>query len=677
MRSVIPVLFLLLVIVSGCRRQHWPSEAAEVSWWSPRVTDSAYAVLYREWQPEHAVRVFDSLRARTGRSSPYIGASRYGLLANYHYFHTLDYSATSRYIDSALALLNTQDLQEQYPRTYVGFLIFGGEMAFRLSRFTRANDFYFRAKQAADTYLNPCERSGFLYNLGMIAYRQQNFGESADYFRDAYASQSTCPVQTTAILLQQQEIQSNIGLCLVKLKKYDSALVHFGHALQIADAHQDSLGAITIDKIRGVVSGNMAKVYVAKGELGIAEDLYRTSIALNERPGYEVHDALLARIQLAGVYGQLKQYPAMWAELRTARAALDTMPETDAEAEWRKAMYTYYRETGQPLAELQYFKSYVSLRDSLTDRQKEVVQADISRQLKNKEQEVEITVLRKNNQLSQMWLWAAIALSAMGAVIILLVYINYRRSRKTLTELTSLNAEVVRQKAALEKSNNEKDRILRVVAHDLRTPVGVAAYVADMILMNEQSEKDRAALEMIREAAAQALALTGELLGLQGDDVEADRVSTDLSALVHTSVQMLQFKAAEKGQQIDIDAPSTPLPIRGNPERLNRVFSNLLTNAIKFSPPGGQIRVTMHRDGPMSVLSVADNGIGIPPAELGRVFDRFSTVRRAGTSGERSYGLGLSICREIVEEHGGTVTAISREGEGTTLEVRLPLAQDA
>jgi signal transduction histidine kinase len=675
-------LILLLVLgaglfAGGCRRQKWASEAEEAAWWSAQVTDSAYAVLYRERTPEHALRVFDSLLAGTGQTSPFVRSGRYGLLANHHYFHTLDYAATGRYIDSALGELNSGDLHERYPRTYVGFLIFGGEMAFRLSRFAKANDYYFMAKQAADTYLNPCQRSGFLYNLGMIAYRQQNFGQSADYFRDAYRSQATCPVQTTAIVLQQQEIQSNIGLCLIRLKNYDSALLHFNSALQIADSHQDSLGAITIDRIRGVVYGNMAKVYTATGQLPIAEDLYRQSIALNARPGYEVRDALLARIQLAEVYGMRQQFPAMWTELQAARISLDTLRDTDAEAAWRKTMYAYYRDTGRPLDELRYFKSYITMRDSLADRQKDVVQADISRQLKNKEQEVEITVLRKNNQLNQTLLWASISVALLGGIIILLVYINYRRSRRNLASLTALNDEVVRQKAALERSNNEKDRILRVVAHDLRTPVGVAAYVADMILMNEHSEKDRAALEMIREAAAQALALTGELLGLPSDETESDRVATDLGALVRTSVQMLQFKAAEKGQLMDLDLPPDPLPIRGNPERLNRVFSNLLTNAIKFSPTGGHIRVGLQRDGRMALLTVSDNGIGIPAAEIGRVFDRFSTVRRAGTSGERSYGLGLSICREIVEEHGGTVTATSNDGEGTILFVRLPLTQDA
>jgi signal transduction histidine kinase len=319
----------------------------------------------------------------------------------------------------------------------------------------------------------------------------------------------------------------------------------------------------------------------------------------------------------------------------------------------------------------------VALRDSIAEQQKALVQADITRQLKDKEQELQITVLKKDNQLALIYLGVAIALSIMAAVIIYLIYQNYRRSKKNIRELTALHEKVSRQKAALEKANGEKDRILHVVAHDLRSPIGITAYVADLILMEERNEKDQASLKMIKEASQQALALTSELLGLRvQEEEEAISERTDLVPLVETAVQMLRHKALEKEQQLTVMTPGENLLVQGYPERLNRVVSNLLTNAIKFSHRQGSIRISLEKRGTEVLFSVADNGIGIPEHLKPEVFDRLTPARRKGTGGEPSFGLGLSICREIVEEHGGRIWFESGDGTGTIFSVVLPLADD-
>lgn len=665
---------LAIVFLGGCG-QNVATEKEEAAFWDANVLAPAYELMYKKEKTEPALALFDSLVHTTRRSSPYVQASRFGMLANYHLFITKNNDTTSLYIDSALGIYNSQNLQQQYPRAYVGLLLFGGEIAFRLGNYTKSNDYFFLAKQLADKYLDPCERSSFTYNVAMVSYRQQNYEKSATYFKEAYASQATCPVQTTAILLQQQEIQSNIGLCLIKLKQYDSALVYFNKALQIANERKDSLGAITVDKIRGVVYGNMAKISVAKSEWSKAEALYQKSIALNARPGYELTDALLAQVQLADLYGNGQRLPEMRAQLEQVRNGLDTLPDINAKMGWLRLMSQYYKAVRQPLDELHFFKTYVALRDSVSETQKLLVQADISRQLKTKEQALRIEVLTKDHQLSQIYLWVAIAFSLMAAIIIFLVLKVYRRSRKNITELTLLNNQVNQQKAALEKANKEKDRILHVVAHDLRNPIGITAYVSDLILMEERNERDKASLQMIKEASQQALTLTNELLGF-GEKEEKPGETVALDSIAEKAVQLQQMKAAEKGQSIFIQKAAGKLFVNGCPERLNRVVNNLLDNAIKFSPLRGQILVGLEKEGSEALLTVTDHGVGIPEHEKVSVFDRFTQARRLGTNGEKSYGLGLSICRDIIEEQGGSIQLQSAEGKGTVFYVRLPLANN-
>ncbi|RYY98294.1 MAG: sensor histidine kinase [Chitinophagaceae bacterium] len=670
-------LLFFCLLLAACGSRQWLPEKEEVAYWDARLLRPTYATIERSRNLDSALHVFDSLLARDpAPRTPFVQAARPGVEAYYYYFIKPNTAATARHVDQFLSHFGTRELQARYPRTYMGNLLYGGELAFRLQQYDKANEYYFRARSTAYSYLSTCERSGFFYSMAMVLYRQKSFSHSARSFLEAYASQDICPAQTTAVGLQQQEIQSNIGLCYVHLKQPDSALFHFRKALDVAHRFRDSLSPVSMAMIRGVVYGNMAKVYVERGQLDSAEVLFRQSLALNNRPGYEVRDAQLVALQLAEVYDRQDRFGAMRPLLDSVRAALDSIHDNEGEEGWRRLRYFYYRDTRQPLQELAAFKSYIGYRDSLATQQKGLEQADITRQLRDKDQDLQIRLLRKNNQVARVYLWVSILLALMAIVIIFLIWINYRRSRRNLAELTELNARINLQKAELEAANREKDRILHVVAHDLRNPVGVTAYLADQMLLEEQTRENEGPLQMIKEASGMALALTNELLGLQHDAAPLERRRTELGALVRTAAAMLHHKAAAKQQTIRPEVPEVPVYLNGWPDRLQRVLVNLLSNALKFSPTGSTVDIQLTRTGAMASIAVRDEGIGIPRELQNVLFDRFSDARRTGTGGERSIGLGLSICREIVEAHGGSITVKSEPGAGATFEVQLPLAPE-
>ena len=108
-------------------------------------------------------------------------------------------------------------------------------------------------------------------------------------------------------------------------------------------------------------------------------------------------------------------------------------------------------------------------------------------------------------------------------------------------------------------------------------------------------------------------------------------------------------------------------------EKMARVINNLMTNAIKFSPKGGRIEVMTAKHDNGVVIKVADNGIGIPADKLPGLFRMFTNVRRKGTANEESFGLGLAICKQIVDAHGGTLSVDSTEGQGSTFVITLPV----
>ena len=169
------------------------------------------------------------------------------------------------------------------------------------------------------------------------------------------------------------------------------------------------------------------------------------------------------------------------------------------------------------------------------------------------------------------------------------------------------------------------------------------------------------ALKLIKNASDNSLELINDLLGLSNiEPGKLKKEATDVNRFIAGCVRLLEFKANEKQQTLTVHLPEKPLNIQVNQEKMNRVINNLVGNAIKFSNEGGQIIVAVSQKGNDLQIMVKDNGIGIPAQLQPKVFDVFSPARRMGTRGERSYGLGLSISRQIVEALRGHIVAENR-----------------
>jgi two-component system phosphate regulon sensor histidine kinase PhoR len=148
----------------------------------------------------------------------------------------------------------------------------------------------------------------------------------------------------------------------------------------------------------------------------------------------------------------------------------------------------------------------------------------------------------------------------------------------------------------------------------------------------------------------------------------------DLIRVARSNAERLRLFAERQGLRVVLDLPERVRPVRGDEDRLGQVLINLVHNAVKFSPDGGEIVVGVREEEQEIRVWVRDPGIGVPAADLGRIFERFYKVDRARVRGRGGTGLGLSIARHVVESHGGRIWAESREGEGSTFAFTIPLA---
>jgi CheY-like chemotaxis protein len=160
--------------------------------------------------------------------------------------------------------------------------------------------------------------------------------------------------------------------------------------------------------------------------------------------------------------------------------------------------------------------------------------------------------------------------------------------------------------------------------------------------------------------------------------IELRRERLDLAAVIHTAVETCEPLIRAAGHLLTVALPAEPLSLEADPVRLTQVFANLIHNAVKYTSAGGRIAVTARQEGNDAVVSVRDNGIGIPPQELLNVFDPFTQVKAAGSRARDGLGIGLSLVARLVALHGGRIEAKSPGvGGGSEFVVRLPLAAGA
>jgi heavy metal sensor kinase len=241
------------------------------------------------------------------------------------------------------------------------------------------------------------------------------------------------------------------------------------------------------------------------------------------------------------------------------------------------------------------------------------------------------------------------------------------------SELGRLAAVLNSTFARLETAFAQQKQFASDAAHELRTPVTVILTQTQMALGRERDAAAyRQTVEACQRAAQRMRKLIESLLELARFDAGQEvlqRLNFDLARTVAEGIGWVQPLAEER--RVKIIAELKPLAITGDSERLGQVVTNLLTNGIQYNQPGGEVRVKLAGQGNLVVLEIADTGQGIAPDDLPRVFERFYRADKSRTGGG-STGLGLSICKAIVEAHGGTIEVSSVEKVGTTFVVRLP-----
>lgn len=689
-----PVSFLFLLVVIGilgsCRHTGKQSAPLVYTDGTPafnKVIDRAAAINDAGYT-QRALYYLDSFYH-------YASPAGMGVIDTFHYYY-FHFDIYNRSKHHALALLYADSMQlslenspykSKYMKQYIEAVFSKGDALFAAGNYNAAYKDFYSAKMLAKDNFDSCSLNHYNYRLGMVLYKQERYDDAVNYFKQSVAELQYCDFSFSSFYRTQENLD-NIGLCYYHIGMNDSALLYFNKAINYV---KDKFPLFPDKNVKlyntalAVIYGNMASVYKDEKKYDEAEELLKRSITINGQPGYDNTDAQLTRLKLANLYYLKGQPVAMLTELQIVKQALDTVPNINVQLGWNNAVSQYYNYTSQPQLAYNYLLSYKNLKDSLDKATKFLKETDWNERVKNQDKQYQINILEKNNQIKQYYLIIVAVIAIASIVILLLILQNYRKSSRSVTQLLALNDQINQQNIKLaqvlkelELADKEKDRILRAVAHDVRNPIAAISALANLLLDEKDhfNEEQKEMIELMLNASTDALSLTGDILHAAdaGAYENMPREQVDIRSLLTYGIELLKFRAAEKKQHIILRTPDDLPSMQLNREKIWRAISNIITNAIKFSPEGADIYVSVTKNINSITIAVRDNGIGIPAEIKDKIFDMFTEAKRAGTAGEKPFGLGLSISKQIIEGHGGSIT-FSDNDNGTTFYIMLPVTQ--
>jgi len=558
-----------------------------------------------------------------------------------------------------------------------------GDAYLDLKQYNNAYQYFYRGYFIGKNHLDNSVLAEYTYRMGMIMFRQSHFELAAKYFKESYRQSFAHNDDFKAFFLRQ-ELLNNIGESYQHNGNIDSAALYFNKTLAYINQNNNRFKkqANLLEVARAVTYGDLGIIAYNQKQFTRATNLLNKSIEINLKKYNDNSNAELFEISLGRVYLDQHKDALFTKLMQDMSRQFDSVKNMEAETGWSKLMSDYYTYKKDYANALQYFRKYTVQNDSLVQQFISLKEVDVNQQLANYDKQYQIQNLRDDNKAQLIYLYLAILCVIMAIVILVLMYRNWKRSKQDVAVVSELNKQIGSQKTDLENtlndlkvSSEEKDRILRTVAHDLRNPIGGIAALTNAMLEDDFTEEQKMLIELVNSTSYNSLELINEILeATNAANTNLNKEPVEINSLVSNSVEILSFKAAEKDQHIVTELLTKPKEILISQEKIWRVISNLISNAIKFSPSNTSIKVKITNEDNEIKISVSDSGIGIPDDIKDQVFNIFTNAKRPGTAGEKSFGLGLSICQQIVADHNGKIWFESNNDIGTTFYVSLPAA---
>lgn len=596
--------------------------------------------------------------------------------------------------EKALDILNSvieeTNLSDKYQIFYVNSILLKGDIYFLLGNYQIAYKYLYEGRKSSEQLSSYCQLAQYDYRLGIILFRQEKYAESITFFKQSYDKYYLCK-QDFINSYRQQEIISNIGLCFYKIGVYDSSIYYYDRAATIVSSiiPKDAAQEKYIKMATGVISGNTGKAYIAKKNYDLAIPLLKRNIEINTTPKLDYNDALTSVYALAEVY-MIKKDDANF--LKTISIADKYNDSLNSEIQLHKIYKLksdYYKSKGRYKESYELLNKSIILKDSIDHLTNMIKNSDILLSIQSLENENQINILTRENKINKIYFYIAITVSIVFIIGLFVSYILFKQYKERQFQLEKANSQISEQTDLLRQANDEiltnienlrkrdieKNRIMNMLAHDLQAPNLQVINIINSLLKSDSiqaSEKDL--LKSINNTLLNNNDLVQEiLLFSKSNGIQREKTFKLIvcNEIINQVIDTNYFKAKQKNIELVLKNADNTSEIYVNQENIRRALSNIVQNAIKFSHRNTKISIFTTSTKDIVNIHIKDEGIGIPDRIKSLVFESDPLIRRLGTEGEPTFGLGLTLVKQIIEDHSGHLT-FNSDTSGTEFIISLP-----
>lgn len=503
-----------------------------------------------------------------------------------------------------------------------------GLIFFARTQYDKALEYLNNGLTIAKKLNKPSEISRILHNIGLIEFENRNLNKSLSLHLESLKY---------SLIAQDTMLQAFnycfIGRSYAHLNKYDLAKSNLEKGL-------DFFKAINNPNNIAMTYNQIADFYILKKDYQEAINIAQKAFAIGEQVGNKYMKMEASKF-LYKAYQGLNDYKKAFEYSRLAGELSDTMKNE-----------TNIREIEQKVAFYEFQKK-----------------------LKEIESEKEHEIYR-NKIMAQV----AFAIASLLFIVAIVSFAFYRLKSKTSNLLMAKNKEISQLNSELEQLNFEKDKFMSIIAHDLKNPIGNFKLTTSMLVQYYDSLTDddfKDMLLLLNDSSENVSQLLENLLQWSRSkrgNIEYNPTEIVLSDVANLCVQLLNPSALSKSITIDNQIVGNEIAF-ADANMTATIFRNLISNAIKFTPVSGNIIIgvdDISLDNNFYNIFIKDSGIGLSQDNINKLFDISTNSTTPGTAGEKGTGLGLILCKEFVEKHGGRIWVDSRSGEGSTFYFSLP-----
>jgi signal transduction histidine kinase len=573
------------------------------------------------------------------------------------------------FADNALQLANKTRFEQGSALAYLN----KGVALVSLARYADALKCHFQALAISEK-LGMVEFSGRAYdNIGVAYSEMGNTTKAIHYYKLALNiarryDNGSGSTQTNMLI--------NIGELYKKNKEYDSAIAYTQPALAIARKASDSLGV-------AIALYNISENYTKKKMYGEAM-IYLKESWLISGDIKDTEGLAYCNNALGHIYYNYAKYDSSILYAKTGLKLSLALNTNEVTKQCYNLLYLNYFKLKDYENALAYRNQEISLTEhmNLAEREKAIKSIVADYELDKKQSQ--INLLKKDNEIRQKEirtgklkrniLVSGIVLLALVAFFLFEIYLQKRRLTK---KLEKQNKEIIEQNRQLEELNLVKNRLFSIVSHDLRGPINGVRSMIDLMQAGHIShEESKEILPRLSGNLIETSMLLDNLLywaKSQMNGMQLTEKYFDVSQVINQNIKLLQSRANEKQVTLQNGYPTNQLMVHADAATIDIVTRNLIENAVKFSNPGDIIMVQADEQDAFATVSVKDSGKGIPYSDQNKIFNKLTSFTTYGTASEKGSGLGLMLCKDLVENNKGKIWFTSTPGEGSTFSFTIPL----